>query len=53
MYSSRLLNSTERNYVITKRMVLAMVYALQKFRDYLLGNKFIFFCGSHGFSIFS
>jgi hypothetical protein len=24
-------------------MALAMVYALQKFRDYLLGNEFIFF----------
>jgi hypothetical protein len=40
MYSSRLLNYAERNYIITKREVLAMVYALQKFRRSLLSNKF-------------
>jgi hypothetical protein len=43
MYSSRLLNSIERNYTITERKVLAMVYALHKFRHYLLGNMFTFY----------
>jgi len=43
MYSSRLLNSAERNYTITQREVLAMVYALHKFMHYLLGNKFTFY----------
>ncbi len=43
MYSSRLLNSNERNYIITKRKALAMVYALHKFRHYMLGNMFTFY----------
>jgi hypothetical protein len=43
MYSSRLFNSIEQNYTTTKREALAMVYALQNFWHYLLGNKFTFF----------
>ncbi len=43
MYSSRLLNYVDRNYTTTKREALAIVYALRKFRPYLLGNKFTFF----------
>ncbi len=43
MYSSRLLNYAKRNYTITKRKVLAMVYALHKFRHFLLINKFTFY----------
>jgi hypothetical protein len=43
MYSSRLFNYVERNYITTKRMALVMVYALQKFKHYLLGNKFTFY----------
>jgi hypothetical protein len=43
MYSSKLLNSTERNYTTIEREALAMVYALHKFRHYLLGNIFTFF----------
>ncbi len=43
MYSSRLFNSAERNYITTKREALAMVYALHKFKHYLLGNKFTFY----------
>jgi hypothetical protein len=43
MYSSRLLNFVEQNYTTTERKALAMVYALQKFRHYLLGNMFTFF----------
>jgi hypothetical protein len=38
MYASRLLNSIERNYTIIDREALAMVYALHKFKHYLLGN---------------
>jgi hypothetical protein len=41
-YDSRLLDSTKRNYTTTKK-ALAMVYALNKYRHYLLGNKFVFF----------
>jgi len=43
MYSSRLFNSTEINYITTKIKALVMVYALQKFRHYLLGNKSTFY----------
>ncbi len=43
MYSSKLLNSIERNYTTIERKALAMVYALHKSRHYLLGNKFTFF----------
>jgi hypothetical protein len=42
MYSSRLLNYIEKNYNYTKIEALAIVYALHKFRHYLLGNMFIF-----------
>jgi hypothetical protein len=38
MYASRLLNLTKRNYIITKKEALAMVYALHKFKHYLMGN---------------
>jgi len=43
MYSSRLFNFVDRNYTITKRKALAMVYALHKFMHYFLGNKFTFY----------
>jgi hypothetical protein len=43
MYAFRLLNSTKRNYITTKREALAMVYASHKFRHYLLGNWFVFY----------
>jgi hypothetical protein len=42
-FSSRNLSRTEHNYISTKREGLAMVYALQKFRHYLLGGHFKFF----------
>jgi hypothetical protein len=38
MYASRLLNSLERNYISIKKETLAMVYALHKFKHYLLGK---------------
>jgi hypothetical protein len=43
MYASKLLNSTEQNYITIEREDLAMVYALHKFRHYLLGNCFVFY----------
>ncbi len=43
MYACRLLNLVERNYTITEREALAMVYALHKFKHYLLGNQFVFY----------
>ncbi len=43
MYACRLLNSTKKNYTTTKKEGLAMVYALYKFRHYLLGNRFVYY----------
>ena len=42
-YASRQLNSAEKNYTTTEREGLSMVYAVKKFRHYLLANQFIFF----------
>ena len=42
-YASRQLHSAKKNYTTTKREGLSMVYAVKKFRHYLLANKFIFF----------
>jgi hypothetical protein len=43
MYSSKLLNSTERNYITTDKEAIAMVYALHKFKHHLFNNNFTFF----------
>jgi hypothetical protein len=43
MYSSKVLNFAKRNYITTKREALDMVYALHKFKHYLLSNMFTFF----------
>ena len=42
-YSSRKLSFVEQNYTMTEREGLAMVYALQMFRHYLLGRHFKMF----------
>ena len=42
-FASRKLSLVERNYTTTKREGLAMVYALQKFKHYLLGSHFEIF----------
>jgi len=39
-FASRKLSKVEKKYSTTKREGLAMVYALQKFRHYLLGKHF-------------
>jgi hypothetical protein len=43
VYASRLLNIVEQNYSIIEREALAMVFALHKFRHYLLSSKFVFY----------
>jgi hypothetical protein len=43
MYSSKLLNFVKRNYTTTEREALAMVYALHKFKNYMLGNMLTFY----------
>ena len=42
-YASRKLSFAERNYTMTEREGMAMVYSLQKFRNYLLGGHFNMF----------
>ena len=42
-FASRKLSTTEKNYTTTEREGLAMVYALQNFRHYLLGGHFKMF----------
>ena len=43
VYSSQKLNKAEKNYSTTEREALGMVFALQKYRHYLLANPFIFY----------
>ncbi len=43
MYAFRLLNLVERNYTTFEKEALATVYALHRFRHYLLGNWFVFY----------
>ena len=41
VYSSRKLNKAKQNYSMTEREALGMVFALEKYRHYLLANPFI------------
>ena len=42
-YVSKTLNEAQRNYTTTKKELLAMVYALDKFRSYLIGSDIVIF----------
>ena len=42
-YESKTLNEAQRNYTTTEKELLAMVYALDKFRTYLVGADIIIF----------
>ncbi len=46
VYTYRLLKRAKQNYSITEREALTMVFVLDKFRHYLLGNKLVF-CVDH------
>jgi hypothetical protein len=43
VYAFRLLNKAKQNYTTTERKALTMVYALHKFKQFLLQNKFVFY----------
>jgi hypothetical protein len=43
VYAFRLLNKEKHNYTTIEIEALAMVYALHKFKHFLLGNKFLFY----------
>nr|GFC18613.1 reverse transcriptase domain-containing protein [Tanacetum cinerariifolium] len=40
-YASKMMNQTEANYTTTEKEMLAVVYAFEKFRSYLIMNKSI------------
>ena len=42
-YASKTLNEAQRNYTTTKKELMAMVYALDKFHAYLIGSDKIIF----------
>ena len=43
LYASKQLNSAEKNYTAIKQEGLGMIYAVKKYRHYLLSNNFVFF----------
>jgi hypothetical protein len=43
IYASKILDENQMNYTTTKKLLFAIVFALEKFRFYLIGSKVIVF----------
>jgi hypothetical protein len=48
-FASRQLSAVEKNYFVTEREDLGVVYTVQKYRHFLLGYKFIFHVDNDAF----
>ena len=42
-YVSKMLNEAQRNYTTTEKELIAVIYALDKFRSYLIGSDIVIF----------
>ena len=42
-YASKTLNEAQRNYITIEKELLVMVFALDKFKNYLLGTSIVIF----------
>ena len=42
-YTSKTLGDAQMNYTTTEKELLAVVYALEKFRSYILGSKIVIY----------
>src|SRR4051812_24138967 len=50
-YASRTMNEAQINNTMTKKEFLAIIFALEKFRSYLIGERYCFH-GSCGYQVF-
>ena len=47
-YANKTLNEAQRNYTTTEKELLAVVFALDKFRAYLVGSVIVVFTDHSG-----